>query len=193
MARPGMLARVRKAGFEGPFYEGLLGKARFAFESLAWRTEFIFAGTRESQASAQAPRDVRLVLTTVTSFSDLDRFRAGLEAEYFRGYLDGWRAPFTWGEEVVIGTVDECVAGFAWVQRGTSEGFPTYYGPLFGDEARILRVGVVPGFRRQGVNSAMMYALLQRLLADGFQRVFAETHKYNVPSVRTFLKVGFRP
>ena len=38
----------------------------------------------------------------------------------------------------------------------------------------------------------MMYTLLERLLAEGFVRVFAESHKYNVPSVRTFLKVGFR-
>jgi RimJ/RimL family protein N-acetyltransferase len=38
----------------------------------------------------------------------------------------------------------------------------------------------------------MMHQLLEDLLEDGFQRVFAESHKYNVPSVRTFLRVGFR-
>ena len=38
----------------------------------------------------------------------------------------------------------------------------------------------------------MMRGLLDSLLTEGFQRVFAESHKYNLPSVRTFLKVGFR-
>jgi RimJ/RimL family protein N-acetyltransferase len=38
----------------------------------------------------------------------------------------------------------------------------------------------------------MMHAILDGLLGEGFNRVFAESHKYNVPSVRSFLRVGFR-
>jgi GNAT superfamily N-acetyltransferase len=188
-----LLARFQKMGFEGPFYRGIRGKARFLFESIAWRTEFIFAGTRESFASVRPPGPTQLVLTPITSFAELEIFRSQLEAEYYHGYLEAWRSPFTWGEEVVIGTMDGRIAAFAWVQRGTAEGFPTYYGRLFERDARILRVGVVPRFRRRGLNSAMMHVLLERLLAEGFRRVFAESHKYNLPSVRTFLRVGFRP
>jgi hypothetical protein len=38
----------------------------------------------------------------------------------------------------------------------------------------------------------MMRELLGSLLSEGFERVFAESHKFNVPSVRTFLGAGFR-
>jgi RimJ/RimL family protein N-acetyltransferase len=188
-----MLARIRTIGFEGPYYRGLLGKARFLFETVAWRTDFIFVATEDSRVPTAPPLTGDLALTTVTVFQQLEKFRAQLEAEYYDGYLDTWRGPFAWGERVVIGTMGGRVAAFAWVQRGTTVGFPTYYGRLFEDEARILRVGVVPTFRRRGLNSAMMHAVLDQLLGEGVRRVFAESHKHNLPSVRTFLKVGFRP
>jgi RimJ/RimL family protein N-acetyltransferase len=187
-----MLDRFRSMGFEGPYYRGVRGKARFLFESIAWRTEFVFEGTRESVALVRPPPPAHLVLTTVTSFAELEIFRSELDTEFYAGYIEAWRNPFTWGERAVIGTVGSRIAAFAWVQRGTAKGFPTYYGRLFEQDARILRVGVVPTFRRQGLNSAMMRGLLDRLLAEGCRRVFAESHKYNLPSVRTFLKVGFR-
>jgi GNAT superfamily N-acetyltransferase len=192
MTLASMLARFQKMGFEGPFYSGLVGKARFIFESIAWRTEFVFIGTRESFAAARPLPGPDLEIATITAFHDLEPFRTELEAEYYPGYLDTWRRPFTWGEQVMIGVIANRIAGFAWVQRGHAGGSPTYYGCLFENEARVLRVGVVPSFRRQGVNSKMMRGILEQLLQDGFDRVFAESHKYNLPSVRTFLKVGFR-
>jgi len=187
-----LLARFRTMGFDGPYYIGVRGKARFLIESLMWRTEFIFEGTRQSFELVRPPAPTELALTPVTSFAGLEMFRAQLDAEFYQGYIEGWRRPFTWGEQAVIGTIGSRIAAFAWIQRGTAEGFPTYYGHLFEKDARILRVGVVPTFRRQGLNSAMMRGLLDSLLAEGFRRVFAESHKYNLPSVRTFLKVGFR-
>lgn len=189
-----LLDRVQRAGFEGPFYRGLTGKARFVFETVAWRTEFIFVGTKESMAAARpASRAIEVSLRTIRSFPELEKFKAELDAEYYPGYVNQWRAPFTWGEQVVLGLVGDRLAGFAWVQRGSAAGFPTYYGRLYEKDARILRVGVVPGFRRRGVNAAMMRELLASLLNEGFERVFAESHKFNVPSVRTFLGAGFRP
>ena len=188
-----LLDRIQRVGFEGPFYRGLTGKARFVFETVGWRTEFIFVGTKESMAAARATsRPIQLSLRTIKSFTALEKFRAELDAEYYAGYTDQWRAPFTWGEQVVLGLVGERLAGFAWLQRGSAEGFPIYYGRLYEKDARILRVGVVPSFRRQGVNAGMMRELLASLLNEGFERVFAESHKFNLPSVRTFLGAGFR-
>lgn len=187
-----LLARFQRAGFAGPFYRGFRGKARFLFESLAWRTEFVFLATRKSFAKVPRPKPAKFALTHVASFAELEKYRSQLDIEYYPGYLDGWRRPFTWGEQAAIGTMDGRIAAFAWTQRGTPDGYPTYYGRLFEADARILRVGVVPTFRGQGLNSSMMHQLLGHLIEEGFQRVFAESHKYNLPSVRTFLRVGFR-
>jgi ribosomal protein S18 acetylase RimI-like enzyme len=179
-------------GFEGPFYEGVRGKLRFLVESLAWRREFIFVATRESAASAPRLNSADIELVVLTSFDAVKKFGPELEEQYYPGFIDAWERPFTWGEQLVLGTVAGKVAAFAWVQRGTPEGFPTYYGRLLAKDARILRVGVLPRFRRRGLNSEMMRSVLELLLGDGVERVFAESHKYNVPSVRTFLKSGFR-
>lgn len=187
-----LLARIRTVGFEGPFYEGISGKLRFVLEAVAWRREFVFLGTRDSLASAVPPVASELELLVVDSFDGVKRFEAELDGQYYPGFLQTWRRPFTWGEQLVVGILGGRIAAFAWVQRGTTEGFPTYYGRLLDRDARILRVGVAPSFRRRGLNSRMMYSVLERLLESGCVRVFAESHKYNLPSVRTFLKAGFR-
>lgn len=186
-----LLARIQTMGFEGPFYRGIRGKLRFLLETVAWRREFVFMGTPESFAAAAAPEAAELDLKFLTTFDGVEKLRDQLESEYYPGFVDAWRRPFTWGEQLVLGSIAGRVAAFAWVQRGNVTGFPTYYGRLFEKDARILRVGVVPSFRRRGLNSRMMHSLLERLLKEGFLRIFAESHKYNVPSVRTFLKAGF--
>lgn len=185
-------ARIRSMGFEGPYYGGLRGKFRFLFERVAWRQEIVFLGTCESFVGVPRPSSPQLKLRIVTSFDGLEALRAQLDAQYYDGFLDTWRRPFGWGEHLALGLLAGEVAAFAWVQRGNAVGFATYYGRLLEGDARILRVGVVPAFRRQGVNSAMMYSILERLIGEGSQRVFAESHRYNLPSVRTFQKVGFR-
>ena len=74
----------------------------------------------------------------------MGKLRFLAESTLWRRDVEPWRDPFTWGETAAVGTVDGAAACFAWLQRGTPEGFPTYYNRIFGGEARILRVGVVP-------------------------------------------------
>ena len=192
MRSTGLLARFKTMGFEGPFYRGARGKLRFLIESAIWRREFLFLGTRDSLATTATAGGPPLRVLEAKSFDELERYRSQLDADYYPGFLENWRRPFSWGESVVLALANDEVAAFAWIQRGSKTGFPTYYSRLLEDEARILRVGVVPRFRRQGINSQLMRACLQRLIGEGFGRVYAESHKYNVPSVRTFLKAGFR-
>ena len=184
-------ARARRVGFEGPFYEGVLGKARFLVESTVARSELIFVATPSSlRSDADA---ITLDLRVASNVDALAPYRAAFDAEYYEGFSESWNAPFTWGEEAVVGLVGGAPAAIAWVQRGTVQGFPTYHGPLLADDARILRVGVAPSFRRRGVNTALMRAMLRHLFAEGRRTVFIECYLNNVPSVKTFLRVGFQP
>jgi len=189
----GLLTRLRRRGFDGPFYQGVRGKLRFVAESTVVRSELFFVCTPESFAAAPRPSGPPLELHAVDRFADLAPFRAGLEAEYHPGYTDSWDAPFTWGERAVVGTVEGRVACYNWMQFGTRAGFPTYWGRMLEGEARVLRGGVLPSFRRSGLNTLMKHRLLERFFADGATRVYAECYKYNVPSVRTLLKIGFYP
>ncbi len=187
------VTRLRTRGFDGPFYQGFRGKLRFVAESTVARTEFLFLCTPGSFAAASRPSGPPLELHPIDLFEDLEPFRAGLEAEYHPGYVDRWRAPFTWGERAVVGTVEGKVACYNWMQFGTREGFPTYWGRLFEGDNRLLRGGVVPSFRRFGLNTLMKHRLLEEFFESGVTRVYIESYKYNIPSVRTFLKIGFYP
>lgn len=190
----GELARkIARKGFVGPQYRGVLGKARFAFESVVARKDFLFVATPESFAAVPAPAAGPLELHTISSFDELGPYAADLEREYYPGFLDAWRAPFGWGEELVLGTVEGQAACFHWLQRGSAAGVPVYWGSLLAGDARMLRAGVAPSFRRQGLNTLMDHMLLDRLFAAGMARVYIECHRNNVPSIRAFLKAGFRP
>jgi RimJ/RimL family protein N-acetyltransferase len=189
----GLIDRARRKGFTGPRYAGARGKLRFAAESTVRRRELVFAATPESAAGVPAPGGPPLELHRVRSFAELEPFRAGLDAAYWPGLVDSFRAPFTWGEEAVVGTIGGRPACYCWMQFGTREGYPTYYGRMFEREARILRAGVAPEFRRHGPNKITMHRLLERSFAAGVERVWAECYLHNVPAARTFLRIGFRP
>jgi GNAT superfamily N-acetyltransferase len=185
--------RLAHRGFEGPLYTGFRGKARFLFESVVGRTDLVFVATTKTVTNLVVPNAIGLQLQTAANFTDLKKFREALDAEYYFGYVERWRAPFTWGERAAVGTVDGSLASFAWIQDGTSGGFPTYYGRLLEREARILRLGVLPSFRRRGLSALTLSLILESLFASGVERVYIECHRYNLPSVRSFLRSGFRP
>ncbi|HSU13292.1 GNAT family N-acetyltransferase [Longimicrobium sp.] len=187
-----LAAKIRRKGFTGPRYVGLGGKLRFLRESTLARRELVFAATPESFAAAPAPQGPPLELHRIRAAAGLEPFRAGLAAAWYPGLVESFAPPLGWGEEAVIGTVDGEVACYCWMQFGTAEGFPTYYGRMLEREARILRAGVAPAFRRSGLNKLTMHRLLERSFAAGAERVWAECYLHNLPAARTFLRIGFR-
>lgn len=188
-----LFRKARHKGFIGPHYAGWSGKVRFVVESLVGRDEIILTVEPATLAQSAGDRAPDLVLHHARCFDDLLPFSEAFDRAYYRGYIHRWRAPFTWGERAVIGTVGGQVACYNWVQEGTPEGFPTYYGPLFGDEARVLRAGVLPAFRNAGLNRLMKVRILTELFDRGVRRVFAEVYLRNLPSMRSLRSVGFRP
>lgn len=190
----GRLARrLRHTGFIGPYYDGVLGRARFLAESVLARREIILAVTPVTFIEPDVASSDELQLHWITKFEDLVRFKEQFEQAYYPGFINRWKAPLTWGEQAVVGTIEGKVACYNWMQRGTPAGFPTYYGRLFDDEARVLRAGVLPTFRGRGVNRLMKRHLLNGLFADRVRRVYVECYARNVPSIRSLMGVGFSP
>jgi ribosomal protein S18 acetylase RimI-like enzyme len=191
-----LFRKIRNKGFIGPHYAGWSGKARFLAESLVGRDELILAvepSTLIRPTVNRAGSAPGLELHHIRSFADFLPYSEAFDRAYYRGYIQRWKAPFTWGERAVIGTVDGQLACYNWVQEGTPQGFPTYYGPIFGDEARVLRAGVLPAFRNAGLNRQMKLAILSELFELGVRRVFAETYLHNLPSLRSLLPSVFAP
>jgi ribosomal protein S18 acetylase RimI-like enzyme len=165
---------------------------RQAYQALFTRREVILIAERDD-ASAPTGDDVPLTLRIVRSHPELEPWAAVVDAAYHPGYAEAWRAPLEWGEQLVLATVGEEVLGFGWLQVGTKDGLGCYYGKTFLDEYRVLRVGVLPAFRRRGVNRSFYRHLLRDLFSRGARRVYVDCARDNIPSLKAQLAAGFRP
>ena len=94
---------------------------------------------------------------------------------------------------MALGLIRDEVAGFYWIQDGTPAGNHCYYGVLLKGDARILRAGVVPSRRRQGVYTQLTRDLLYHLTEQGVRRVYVECTERNIASLRAHVRAGFRP
>ena len=187
------LMRVERSGLTGPAYEGWTGKLRYAFESLVFRREHVFALEAAAFPGVPVPDGPELGIRFVTTPDEYLAHEASIDRQWYAGFARKWVSAFGWGERAVIALEDDQVVGFSWLQRGEERGYPHYYGRLFEGEWRILRQAVAPGARGRGVHRRMTHAILGRLFADGAVRVFIECYENNVPSRKTFARVGFRP
>jgi len=187
----GLARRFLRRGFVGPRFEGLVGRLRFAFQELLWRRDVMLVATPETAAPPVAI-ETGLRLELAADFAALAPHAAMLDADYYPGFTARFREPFAWGETLALLTTGERVAGFAWLQRGTREGYRYYAGTLLPGDARVLRVGVPPSQRRRGYSTTLLILLLDHLFHAGAQRVFAEVNRDNLPSLQAFTAAGYR-
>jgi RimJ/RimL family protein N-acetyltransferase len=122
----------------------------------------------------------------------LDEYAEAIDSAYFPGYVAAMKAPFAWGEQLLLATSDEKPVAFIWLQSGAQPASTTYLGPLLQNEGRLLRAGVLPEFRGKGIYTVMLRQVLSRLLEAGFGNVFIDCSRYNVPALRAHLAAGFR-
>ncbi len=187
------ITKAARKGFVGPYYSGVRGKLRFAFESLVVRRELAFVLERADFRTPPEGTLPDLTVVRISTLEELEQHRARLEHSWYRGVTDSWAGPLSWGERLYLGFLGDEPIAFNFVQEGTAAGFPFYWGRIFATEYRILRAGVAPSHRGQGVNKAMKARLLTELFAIGASRVLADCYELNVPTIRTYQAVGFRP
>jgi len=186
-----LMARISRRGFVGPRFDGIAGKIRFAYQYLVGRHEVVLVAEPHTFHPEQEAGPA-LQLQFIERWEDFIPYRSHFDEAYYPGYVDGWRDVFEWKQELVIALIDGVAAGFGWVQRGAPAGVACHYGPLREGEYRILRVGVLPQYRRRGVNTAFYTMVLRALFARGAMRVYVDCSRDNAPSLRAQLKSGFR-
>ena len=60
------------------------------------------------------------------------------------------------------------------------------------DEGEILRIGVLPAFRRQGIGETVWARMLAQLQSRGVEKVFLEVRASNEPAKALYGKLGFQ-
>ena len=185
------LGNLRNRGFVGPRYEGLTGKLRFLFQALVYRTEVVLQVARWDDLPPAAA-ETELTVEWHTHFEDVERYREQLDAAYYPGFLDGWRAPFSWGERVALGMAAGKVVAFVWAQAGRAQGVIAWFGPVLDRECRVSRMGVLPGLRGRAYLARFLALLLPQLFREGYDRIYSEVALDNEPSMKAHLRTGFR-
>lgn len=93
-----------------------------------------------------------------------------------------------------IGVIEACLAQphYIW-ETYTKDGQIVAYacGSVSLEEGEILRVGVLPVYRRQGIGEQVLASLLARLERQGVEKVFLEVRASNVAAQGLYAKMGF--
>lgn len=187
------IARFRNRGFVGPRYTGIVGKLRLLHQHWLVRTDVVLIATPEGKNRPPKEANPSVSLLLVKEYVNFEQYIPEFESEYYPGYASTWRHLFEWGETLALALLNGRVAGFGWLQEGTPEGLRCYYGCLFANEYRVLRVGVLPSYRRRGVNTTFYVLLLRHLFRSGVTRVYVDCNKDNIPSLKAQIRGGFRP
>ena len=82
--------------------------------------------------------------------------------------------------------VDGQVAGIIWARIMDD------YGHL-DDATPSLAMSVLPGYRRQGIGSSLLRAMLELLRSNGYARTSLSVQKANTAACRLYEKAGFCP
>ena len=82
--------------------------------------------------------------------------------------------------------VDGRIVGIIWARIMDD------YGHL-DDATPSLAMSVLPGYRRQGIGSSLLAAMLELLRSNGYARTSLSVQKANTPACRLYEKIGFRP
>jgi GNAT superfamily N-acetyltransferase len=186
-----LLRSLRVRGFVGPRYRGLAGGFRFLMQALVYRTEVVLQVARWDPIP-QAVDAETMEIRWVTRFAELAPYHKELEGAYYPGFVDAWRAPFSWGERVALGLVSGRVVAFVWAQPGSAAGAICWFGPVLDRECRVSRMGVLPSARGRAYLTRFLALLLPELLAEGYDRVYSEVVLDNEPSLKAHLRTGFR-
>jgi ribosomal-protein-alanine N-acetyltransferase len=95
-----------------------------------------------------------------------------------------------WSEESLGGMVGSVLEPFVVARRGDGvAGF--ILGRIVGDEAEILNLAVAREFRRAGVGTELVSAMLGRCEGSGCGRVFLEVRESNWGGIAFYERLGF--
>ena len=178
-------------GFSGPKYSGLAGKIRLVLQELFFHKEIILVAVPESFVVNNDKMNPDVSIKVISSYQDCKDYIRAFEAAYYVRYTDAWPRHFEAGEKLVLAFDGNKVAGFVWLQQGTTvKG--TYYIRLLKDECRTYREGVFPEFRGKKIYSTMKSLILENLFQNGATRVYVDVFKDNIPSLKAQLNAGFK-
>ncbi len=102
-----------------------------------------------------------------------------------RVYIEGWGKP---DDICLVALADGKIAGAVWTRLLTGEAKGFGY---VDDETPELAIALFKPFRRRGIGTALMNAMIDRLTKAGYRRVSLSVTKDN-PACRLYLRLGFK-
>lgn len=98
------------------------------------------------------------------------------------------------GRRCFAGCVGDRVACWGWVSHGSEWiGEMKVHFRMQAGEAYIWDCVTLPSFRRQGLYSALLSHMVKELQGEGITRIWIGSNLENRPSIKGFVRAGFRP
>lgn len=98
------------------------------------------------------------------------------------------------GRRCFVAWVEEAVASYCWISHGVqSVSEMERVIRMLPDEAYVWDCATVPAQRRQGLYTALLGFINERLADEGLRRVWIGTNLENAPSLKAFESAGYRP
>jgi ribosomal-protein-alanine N-acetyltransferase len=96
-----------------------------------------------------------------------------------------------WTTDQIQGTLNETHSLVLVAEvDGTLQGYVSFRSVL--DEAELLRLGVVPAARRQGIASSLLRAAARQLASTGVSDLFLEVRADNFPALAFYASIGWQ-
>jgi len=96
-----------------------------------------------------------------------------------------------WPDLFYVAEVDGDIVGYIMcrVEIGISE-FPRRFRPV--RKGHVISIAVLPEYRRRGIGTALMKAVLARMMETGIDEVYLEVRVSNLPAINMYKKLGFQ-
>jgi ribosomal-protein-alanine N-acetyltransferase len=100
-----------------------------------------------------------------------------------------------WNRAAFEAMIGAAAAGLLWVARpeSSSEGSPVAFvcARIAADEAELLNLAVLPLYRRQGIATQLLHAVMTEAARIGARRIFLEVRSSNIAALDLYAKLGF--
>jgi ribosomal-protein-alanine N-acetyltransferase len=99
--------------------------------------------------------------------------------------------PDAWSRDALTSLLrNPALRTWGWTDQGEMAAYVLLHET--GEEAEILRIGVVPGHRRKGIGVHLLEHVLARAAANGVGRVFLEVRAGNAAALALYRRANFR-
>ena len=186
-----MYLRYKLKGFIGPKYHGFYGKLKLFMQAWTGHVEIVSCAEHGTWKMNLEKLNPRIRIEFIEEFDGSVKYLEEMSRAYHKDFRSDWEKFFSWGQILCVALLEEKFASFVWIQDGRKRA-KCHYIRLRPGEYRLVRGGVLPGFRNQNVHATRHSLALSQLFTNGATRVYIDAFADNEYSWKGQFSAGYQ-